>query len=123
LTRQVLGLAPPGAEHNLEPMPAPSRMRCLALQVEVNLLPRFPELVSGLARGSRQESILVFARHLANMPHNALTFLDMHNCGIDTVGAQHLATQLMRNTVLRTLVLQEVPLPIQEVRTGGAGDT
>jgi hypothetical protein len=86
------------------------------VQVDVNLLPKFPELVYGLARGSRQESILVLARHLCHMPVNNLTFLDVRNCGVDCVGAQHLATQLLRNTVLKTLVLQEVPLPIQEVR-------
>ena len=85
------------------------------VQVDVNLLPKFPELVYGLARGSRQESILLFARHLANMAVNNLTFLDMRNCGVDTVGAQHIATQLLRNTTLRTLVIQEVPLPLQEV--------
>lgn len=84
--------------------------------MDVNLLPRFPEQVNGLARGSRQEAILVFARNLCNMPKNNLTFLDMRNCGVDCVGAQHLATQLMRNTTLKTLVLREVPLPIQEVR-------
>ena len=34
---------------------------------------------------------------------------------MDCVGAQHIATQLLRNTTLRTLVLNEVPLPLQEV--------
>jgi hypothetical protein len=86
-------------------------------KIDVRLIPPRIELVNGLAKGSRQESILMLARNIANMPKNSITFLDLHDCGIDCVGAYHLAVSLIKNVALRTLILDEVPLPIQEVRS------
>jgi hypothetical protein len=83
--------------------------------VDPALLPKFPTQVNGLAKGSRQQSLQVFAQCIACMPTSSLTFLDLRQCGIDCVGAEYIAKHLVRNTVLQTLVLHEMPLPIQLV--------
>lgn len=84
-------------------------------EINVRIIPPPVTLVNGLAKNSRQEGILMLARNIAHMPKTSLTFLDLHNSGVDCVGAYHLAVNLIRNVTLRTLTLDEVPLPIQEV--------
>ena len=84
-------------------------------RVVVRILPPPMELVHGLARESRQEGILMLARNIEHMPVNNLKFLDLQKCGVDCAGAYHLATHLIRNTSLQTLIVGEVPLNIQKV--------
>lgn len=78
-----------------------------------SILPPPPVSVHGIAVGSDQSGVEAFSRGLAL--NSTLRFLDLSKCYIDALGASHIANALVENQTLTSIVLDEVPLPVQQV--------